>query len=60
VNRQRSDPDPERIEFFESLDFGALVPEAYKRYRPAIVDGLVFFLRISPPTGRWTFWQTRR
>jgi ubiquinone biosynthesis protein len=44
VNLQRSNPAPERIEFFESLDFGALVPEAYERYRPAIVDGLVFFL----------------
>jgi ubiquinone biosynthesis protein len=30
--------------FLESLDFGALVPEAYERYRPAIVDGLNFFL----------------
>ena len=26
------------------LDFGALVPPAYERYRPAVVDALVFFL----------------
>src|SRR4249919_1789783 len=45
VNGRSSEPIPERIEFFESLDFGALVPEAYERYRPAIVDGLVFFLK---------------
>jgi ubiquinone biosynthesis protein len=44
MNRQRSGPVPEGIEFFQSLDFGALVPEAYERYRRAIVDGLVFFL----------------
>ena len=44
MNWQRSNPIPERIEFFESLDFGALVPEAYERYRLAIVDALVFFL----------------
>jgi ubiquinone biosynthesis protein len=30
--------------FLESLDFGELVPDAYERYRPAIVDGLNFFL----------------
>ena len=44
VNKRNSEPVPEGIEFFESLDFGALVPPAYERYRPAVVDGLVFFL----------------
>lgn len=27
-----------------ALDFGALVPEAYARYRPAVADGIAFFL----------------
>lgn len=35
---------PEWDGFLESLDFGALVPAAYERYRPAIVGGLDFFL----------------
>lgn len=30
--------------FLGSVDFGALVPAAYERYRPAIVDALDFFL----------------
>jgi ubiquinone biosynthesis protein len=45
VKQQRhSDAVSEWDGFLESLDFGALVPEAYERYRPAIVDGLNFFL----------------
>ncbi|MBK8175001.1 MAG: AarF/ABC1/UbiB kinase family protein [Rhodospirillales bacterium] len=31
-------------EFRESVDFGALVPPAFARFRPAIVDGLAYFL----------------
>jgi ubiquinone biosynthesis protein len=30
--------------FLDELDFGSLVPKDYEHYRPAIVDGLVFFL----------------
>jgi ubiquinone biosynthesis protein len=30
--------------FLDELDFGALVPEAYARYRPAVEAGLGFFL----------------
>ena len=30
--------------FCEALDFGALVPKAYETYRPAVVEGLIFFL----------------
>jgi ubiquinone biosynthesis protein len=41
---QRPDAVSDWDGFFDSLDFGALVPEAYERYRPAIVDGLNFFL----------------
>jgi ubiquinone biosynthesis protein len=41
---QGSDAASEWDGFLESLDFGALVPEAYERYRPAIVGGLNFFL----------------
>jgi ubiquinone biosynthesis protein len=41
---ERRDAVLEWDSFLESLDFGALVPEAYERYRPAIVDGLNFFL----------------
>jgi ubiquinone biosynthesis protein len=44
LKQQPSGPVSERIEFFQSLDFGRLVPPAYERYRPAIVDALVFFL----------------
>ena len=44
VKARDIEPVPEWIEFFESLDFGLLVPPAYERYRPAIVDGLVFFV----------------
>ena len=44
MKRRRSEPIPEWTEFFEALDFDALVPSAYERYRPAIVDALVFFL----------------
>jgi ubiquinone biosynthesis protein len=31
-------------EFLETLQLGALVPAAYEVYRPAVVDGLTFFL----------------
>lgn len=31
-------------DFCEALDFGALVPDALAEYRPAVVDGLMFFL----------------
>lgn len=31
--------------FCEALDFGALVPEAYEAYRPAVIEGLIFFLK---------------
>ncbi len=34
--------------FCATLDVGALVPEGYARYRPAIVDGLAFFLSGLP------------
>ena len=60
VKRRSSEPIPEWTEFFDALDFGALVPPAYERYRPAIVDALVFSSRTSPPTGRWKFWRNRR
>jgi ubiquinone biosynthesis protein len=30
--------------FCEALDLGALVPRAYEAYRPAIIEGLIFFL----------------
>lgn len=30
--------------FCDSLDLAALVPDAYARYRPAVVEGMVFFL----------------
>src|SRR5512135_662615 len=36
-------------EFCTTLDFGTLVPEAFDRYRPAISDGLVFFLNNLSP-----------
>jgi ubiquinone biosynthesis protein len=44
VNNGRSEDDVAWSEFFDSIDFGALVPEAYHRFRPAIVDGLTYFL----------------
>lgn len=31
-------------DFCAMLDFGALVPDAYARYRPAVADGISFFL----------------
>lgn len=31
-------------EFIDALALGALVPPAYEVYRPAIIDGLIFFL----------------
>ncbi|MFO1156969.1 MAG: AarF/UbiB family protein [Rhodospirillales bacterium] len=31
-------------EFIDALALGALVPPAYEAYRPAIIDGLIFFL----------------
>ena len=37
------------LAFLETLDVGAVVPEAYARYRPAVVDGLGFYLtQLSP------------
>lgn len=36
--------DADWSDFLESLDFGSLVPADYARYRPAVVDGLTFFL----------------
>ena len=44
VIEQSPDAVSEWDGFLKSLDFGALVPAAYERYRPAIVDGLDFFL----------------
>jgi len=35
--------------FCATLDIGALVPEAYARYRPAVTGGLAFFLGGLPP-----------
>jgi ubiquinone biosynthesis protein len=32
------------VAFCEALDLGALVPQAYEAYRPAIIEGLIFFL----------------
>jgi ubiquinone biosynthesis protein len=32
------------IDFCEALDLGRLVPDSYRKYRPAVVDGLSFFL----------------
>lgn len=37
------------LTFLETLDFGPLVPEAYARYRPAVVDGLGFYLQELSP-----------
>jgi ubiquinone biosynthesis protein len=37
------------LSFLETLDFAPLVPEAYARYRPAVADGLGFYLgELSP------------
>lgn len=37
------------ISFFRSLGLDAIVPDEYARYRPAIIDGLNYFLeRVSP------------
>jgi ubiquinone biosynthesis protein len=36
------------LAFLDELDFGRLVPEAYHRYRPAVADGLGFFLENLP------------
>ena len=37
------------LAFLETLDLAALVPEAYERYRPAVVDGLGSYLtELSP------------
>lgn len=41
------------IEFCDSLDLGALVPEGYARYRPAVVEGMVFFLENLSPARTW-------
>ena len=35
-------------DFCEALDLGRLVPEGYWRYRPAVVEGLSFFLANLP------------
>ncbi len=40
----RDDP-PDWTEFCGALDFGALVPVEFERYRPAVVDGLIYFLQ---------------
>jgi ubiquinone biosynthesis protein len=34
----------EWADFCEALDLARLVPESYRKYRPAVVDGLSFFL----------------
>lgn len=44
VRARRAKEATEWSEFCEALDFGALVPQAYEQYRPAIVEGLLFFL----------------
>ena len=36
-------------EFWTMLDFGALVPDAYARYRPALSDGIRYFLANLQP-----------
>lgn len=38
----------EWMTFLDALDFGRLVPDAYQRYRPAVADGLGFFLENLP------------
>lgn len=40
---------PDWMDFCDGLDFGALVPKEFERYRPAIADGLVFFLENLAP-----------
>jgi ubiquinone biosynthesis protein len=44
VDATYDEPGADWNDFLEALDFGALVPAAYARYRPAVVDGLIFFL----------------
>jgi Predicted unusual protein kinase len=41
------------IEFCDSLDLGQLVPEGYARYRPAVVEGMVFFLENLSAARTW-------
>jgi len=36
------------MEFCQALDFDALVPPEYERFRPAVVDGLIHFLQNLP------------
>lgn len=50
---------PTWMAYCETLDFAALVPAEYDRYRPAVVDGLIHFLQSLPPerTGEILFEQ---
>ena len=36
-------------DFLGALDFGVLVPEGYERYRPAVADGIRYFLENLAP-----------
>lgn len=36
--------ETEWADFCEALDLGRLVPQGYRRYRPAVVDGIAYFL----------------
>ncbi|MFO1154482.1 MAG: AarF/ABC1/UbiB kinase family protein [Rhodospirillales bacterium] len=38
----------EWVEFCEALDLGRLVPESYRQYQPAVIDGLSYFLENLP------------
>ncbi len=40
-------------DFCDGLDLGALVPEGYARYRPAVVESMVFFLENLSPARTW-------
>lgn len=41
------------VAFCDGLDLGALVPEGYARYRPAVVEGMVFFLENLSAVRTW-------
>ncbi len=49
MDAMETDDVSDWMDFCEALDFGALVPVEYERYRPAVVDGLIHFLQSLPP-----------
>ncbi len=48
MDSMKIEDPPDWMEFCGALDFGALVPVEFERYRPAVADGLIHFLQGLP------------